>query len=106
MPLSKWARNYLKRQILAKDKQLAIKELAQSDHCSQHGEDGLPTNKFLKLISIRPKHLPSYIDACPCQGKIWYNKDRVEEAIKRLDDGVSLYKWCWWYIRSSSELTI
>jgi hypothetical protein len=72
--------------MLFKDRQIARKGWKISETCPKH--EDIPGN-----------------DACPCFGAIWYDEDRVEEGIKRLNEGDALLGWFWWYLRSSSELT-
>lgn len=42
-------------------------------------------------------------DACPCQVKLYWQLDRLDESIHRLKTKDSVVQWGLWYLRSSSK---
>ena len=44
-------------------------------------------------------------DICPCEARGWYELDRIAESMDRLvEKKTTLWKWLFWYLRSSSKL--
>jgi hypothetical protein len=63
------------------------------------------TQQRIEDLTNCPKHrLPSHANACPCQGELYWELDRLDESIYRLTTlEHSTFRWLLWYVWSSTN---